>query len=476
MSINTILTKYRDSNPPFNEDSQLIDPKELQSSLEKIPEMQLNYEKVIRNGSIRRRDAANIDSLKKNVTFGSSCLDQSVIASLLDPPLKPIKITDSLSHLKALYLDNRDGPDMNKVLDRSDFFHSRDIWMSSKDLLAKGSSIVGAHKVMEYALSQTDEAVIPQTTKAIAREVLSGGVDPFNNVRKIRHLGKGNYGIVDLVKTKDGHQYAAKTFQGIYGDFNSEDFNHEYQHLASVNGNHIVRLIHASPPTLFLEFAENGPLTTDLEQEKVLKALSQIAVTLSNMHENQKIIHGDLKFDNILLDKKDDIKIADLGLAFFKYEFPKYIEKMRSSQYIPYYLPPELKGGILNPEDCEKIDVWSFGILIWNFLKKDNCYSPIKSPIWVEPFKGFKEADLIDQLNPEKITSIDPEGTLITFMERCLQANPSDRPNMREISHYFLRVAASPNRDSAINSAPLPSVPPSPALRMFSINPIGEDI
>ena len=69
-----------------------------------------------------------------------------------------------------------------------------------------------------------------------------------------------------------------------------------------------------------------------------------------------KIMHRDLKLENILLNNNLDAKLSDFGVA-------KFMNNMENSCVgTPLYMAPEVK----NDENYnEKCDIWSLGIIIY---------------------------------------------------------------------------------------------------------------
>ena len=92
------------------------------------------------------------------------------------------------------------------------------------------------------------------------------------------------------------------------------------------------------------------------KEEKFLLIFDQILKGLSYMH-SLKILHWDIKLENILLTHDDWVKICDFGISI------KINSKMSIQEHIgtPAYLSPEviLKRGFLDL----KSDVWSLGVM-----------------------------------------------------------------------------------------------------------------
>ena len=81
--------------------------------------------------------------------------------------------------------------------------------------------------------------------------------------------------------------------------------------------------------------------------------LHQVAVGLAKMH-SRKVIHRDIKSDNILCSEDGRVKVADLGFSTAQEKRRRKRELVGTKSFMP---PEILKGKKHN----EKVDVWSFG-------------------------------------------------------------------------------------------------------------------
>lgn len=88
---------------------------------------------------------------------------------------------------------------------------------------------------------------------------------------------------------------------------------------------------------------------------------------LSYMH-SKRIIHFDLKPDNILLTADDQIKICDFGLSITT---KSVIDRYRSGDSSLYHIAPELKE---NNTPSPNVDLYSFGIVLFEM-----CFGPLQS-------------------------------------------------------------------------------------------------
>ena len=96
--------------------------------------------------------------------------------------------------------------------------------------------------------------------------------------------------------------------------------------------------------------------------------IKQVLITLNYLH-NRKIVHRDIKPDNILIesmptDKHPDdpwqIKVVDFGTAMRFKKGSKITQTFGTS----YYVAPEVLDGNYN----EKCDIWSAGVVLYMML------------------------------------------------------------------------------------------------------------
>jgi serine/threonine protein kinase len=178
----------------------------------------------------------------------------------------------------------------------------------------------------------------------------------------------------------------------------------------------------------------NGSLADQFEkhynEEWILKIAHQVATAISYLHAcNPKIIYGDIKAQNILIDKYYDAKLADVGI----------------SRALPSSTKTNIRAGshgFLPPETflSTKLDMYSFGMLLLQMIAKN---------------KDVYQAKRDCQKNAETMS----ENIHYLYMValECIQNDPEDRPSMdnilkclaEEFSHiihqsYFAAVSEHP--------------------------------
>lgn len=151
------------------------------------------------------------------------------------------------------------------------------------------------------------------------------------------------------------------------------------------------------------------------------KAVIQLALDLSrglNYLHSQKIVHRDVKAENMLLDSNRNLKIADFGVARVEALNPQ--EMTGETGTLGYMAPEVLNGKPYN----RKCDVYSFGICLWEIYCCDLPYMDLSFAEVSGGVVGQNLRPTIPRCCPSSLSSI---------MKKCWDANPEKRPNMSEV-------------------------------------------
>ncbi|XP_058088959.1 serine/threonine-protein kinase STY13-like isoform X2 [Magnolia sinica] len=174
-----------------------------------------------------------------------------------------------------------------------------------------------------------------------------------------------------------------------------------------------------------VEYLAGGALKSYLIKNRrkklVFKVVVQLALDLarglSYLH-SKKIVHRDVKTENMLLDKTRTVKIADFGVARVEAQNPN--DMTGETGTLGYMAPEVLNGSPYN----RKCDVYSFGICLWEIYCCDMPYPDLS-------FSEVTSAVVRQNLRPE-IPRCCP-SSLANVMKRCWDANPDKRPEMDEV-------------------------------------------
>jgi len=201
------------------------------------------------------------------------------------------------------------------------------------------------------------------------------------------------------------------------------EFLMEVQTVGSINHIHLVNLVgfcaEKSHRLLVYEYMPNGSLDKwiftkhqvgPLDWKTRLKIITGVARGLAYLHSDcrQTIAHLDIKTQNILLDEMFAAKVSDFGLAkLIDREQSTIMTRLRGTLG---YLAPEWLTSIIT----EKVDVYSFGIVIMEILcgRRNLDYSqPEESQHLIsmlqEKAKGNQLMNLIDPRSTDMEFHID---------------------------------------------------------------------
>ncbi|KAG2455099.1 hypothetical protein HYH02_000919 [Chlamydomonas schloesseri] len=165
----------------------------------------------------------------------------------------------------------------------------------------------------------------------------------------------------------------------------------------------------------------------------------QMAEGLRFLH-GHRVIHRDLKPDNVLVTEKLDIKLCDFGLSQVLAGTASEVASTQGAGHA-FWMAPELLRG--QPYDY-KVDVWSWGVVLYQLATwvDDEVYAGIRRETlvyhWTTP--GGTPPRLTDALPP----GLHPE--LVSLLHDCLAEAPAARPDM---AAAMKRLAALPVREFA---------------------------
>ncbi|KAJ1687550.1 hypothetical protein LUZ63_018940 [Rhynchospora breviuscula] len=261
-----------------------------------------------------------------------------------------------------------------------------------------------------------------------------------------KKLGEGGFGIV-FEGSWANKRIAVKCLYNI--GHGNKDFLMEVETIGSIHHINLVRLTGFCADKLnrilVYEYMCNGSLDkwiysiegrVPLNWPVRFKIITDIAKGLCYLHEEctQKIVHFDIKPENILLDERFNAKVSDFGLSkLIDREKSRVMTKMRGT---PGYLAPEWLTAMVT----EKVDVYSFGVVVVEVLcgRRNLDYSQIEEnrhliALMEQKSKRNELLDLIDknlgdvELYEEEIMNV------MKLAMWCLQWDGNRRPSMSAV-------------------------------------------
>ncbi|TQD84353.1 hypothetical protein C1H46_030098 [Malus baccata] len=261
-------------------------------------------------------------------------------------------------------------------------------------------------------------------------------------------LGQGGFGSVYQGILPDGTRLAVKKLEGI--GQGQKEFQAEVTIIGSIHHLHLVRLrgfcAEGSHRLLAYDYMANGSLDkwifkkynkeSLLDWETRFNIALCTAKGLAYLHEDcdSKIVHCDIKPENVLLDDNYLAKVADFGLAKLMTRGQSHVfTTLRGTRG---YLAPEW---INNSPISEKIDVYSYGMLLLEIIggrkNYDRTETSEKSNFPSYAFKMLGEGKLKDIVDTKLGIDKGDERveTAIMVALWCIQEDMSLRPSMTKV-------------------------------------------
>jgi len=257
-------------------------------------------------------------------------------------------------------------------------------------------------------------------------------VDNYDNYFKLEKIGIGGGGNpVYIVKNLNtGKKFALKKI--IINNDSPEEMQsclNEINIFKQLNHPYLIKyedsFLHKNKICIIMEYAEEKDLETKIKNYKsqnlkipeneIWKYLLQTISGISYLHSN-KIIHRDIKVQNILL-SKGNVKIGDFGTSK---KMDNTNAFTNTSLGTPFFLSPEIcKGESYN----FKSDNWMIGCVLFELMTLEL------------PFKGNNLPILMQNIinNPIPDINVDYSDELKFIVKGLLKKNMNERISLNEI-------------------------------------------
>uniref|UniRef100_A0A3Q0SAE0 Mitogen-activated protein kinase kinase kinase 12 n=1 Tax=Amphilophus citrinellus TaxID=61819 RepID=A0A3Q0SAE0_AMPCI len=240
---------------------------------------------------------------------------------------------------------------------------------------------------------------------------------PFEEISDLQWVGSGAQGAVFLGKLH-GQEVAVKKVRNIKET--------DIKHLRKLKHPNIITFkgICTQAPCycIIMEYCAQGQLYEVLRAgRKITPSLLMdwamgIAGGMNYLHLH-KIIHRDLKSPNMLITYDDAVKISDFGTSK---ELNDKSTKMSFAGTVAWMAPEVIR----NEPVSEKVDIWSFGVVLWEMLTGE------------VPYKDVDSSAIIWGVGNNSLQLPVPDSCPESFkllLRQCWNCKPRNRPSFRQI-------------------------------------------
>uniref|UniRef100_A0A0D9WMJ9 Protein kinase domain-containing protein n=1 Tax=Leersia perrieri TaxID=77586 RepID=A0A0D9WMJ9_9ORYZ len=306
---------------------------------------------------------------------------------------------------------------------------------------------------------KSEDAVNSQSEKTSQGAKVLDDIDNLqiiknSDLEELRELGSGTFGTVYHGKWRGSDVAIKRINDRCFAGKASEqermraDFWNEAAKLASLHHPNVVAFYGVvldgpgGSVATVTEYMANGSLRQALQRhEKIfdrrrrLLIAMDVAFGMEYLHE-KNIVHFDLKSDNLLVNLRDPqhpiCKVGDLGLSKVKCQ-TLISGGVRGT--LPWMAPELLNGS--SSLVSEKVDVFSFGIVMWELLTGEEPYAELH-------YGAIIGGIVNNTLRPPVPEACDPRWR--SLMEQCWSSEPSERPSFTEVGKRLRAMATPPTK------------------------------
>ncbi|XP_058436349.1 serine/threonine-protein kinase Nek1 isoform X5 [Marmota monax] len=247
---------------------------------------------------------------------------------------------------------------------------------------------------------------------------------------RVQKIGEGSFGKAILVEsTEDGRQYVIKeiSISGMSSK-EREESRREVAVLANMKHPNIVQYRESFEENgslyIVMDYCEGGDLFKRInaqkgilfQEDQILDWFVQICLALKHVHD-RKILHRDIKSQNIFLTKDGTVQLGDFGIARV---LNSTVELARTCIGTPYYLSPEICE---NKPYNNKSDIWALGCVLYEMCTLKHAFE-------AGNMKNLVLKIISGSFPP---VSLHYSYDLRSLLSQLFKRNPRDRPSVNSI-------------------------------------------
>ncbi|XP_049318987.1 TRAF2 and NCK interacting kinase b isoform X6 [Astyanax mexicanus] len=276
---------------------------------------------------------------------------------------------------------------------------------------------------------------------------LSALRDPAGIFELVELVGNGTYGQVYKGRHVKTGQLAAIKVMDVTGDEEEEikaeiNMLKKYSHHRNI-ATYYGAFVKKNPPGiddqlwLVMEFCGAGSVTdlikntkgNSLKEEWTAYICREILRGLTHLHQH-KVIHRDIKGQNVLLTENAEVKLVDFGVSA---QLDRTVGRRNTFIGTPYWMAPEVIACDENPDATYdfKSDLWSLGITA---IEMAEGAPPLCD---MHPMRALF---LIPRNPAPRLKSKKWSKKFQSFIDSCLVKNHTQRPSTEQLlKHPFIR-------------------------------------
>uniref|UniRef100_A0A8C9P5Q3 non-specific serine/threonine protein kinase n=1 Tax=Spermophilus dauricus TaxID=99837 RepID=A0A8C9P5Q3_SPEDA len=247
---------------------------------------------------------------------------------------------------------------------------------------------------------------------------------------RVQKIGEGSFGKAILVESKeDGRQYVIKEISiSRMSSKEREESRREVAVLANMKHPNIVQYRESFEENgslyIVMDYCEGGDLFKRInaqkgilfQEDQILDWFVQICLALKHVHD-RKILHRDIKSQNIFLTKDGTVQLGDFGIARV---LNSTVELARTCIGTPYYLSPEICE---NKPYNNKSDIWALGCVLYEMCTLKHAFE-------AGNMKNLVLKIISGSFPP---VSLHYSYDLRSLLSQLFKRNPRDRPSVNSI-------------------------------------------
>ncbi len=251
----------------------------------------------------------------------------------------------------------------------------------------------------------------------------------FADVWQVKHLSANNHVVALKI-------YPMLDEEGVRSIEIEYDVQKDLSHSNIITAKHFGKDEHGYP-YIVMKYCNQGNASGRIlkcDEKEIAKIIQQVSSGLVYLHEEESVVHQDMKPNNILIDEKDGKEtyyLADLGLSLkvrntirkFTENKRENISSIQTGLTPPPYRAPELwERGNLHEQPLWATDVWAFGATLFELITGKTPFGE---------FGGLMQKN--DPIPPDLPAEYKMSGGLNALIKACMARDTWARPTAKEL-------------------------------------------